>query len=914
MEQQSSTLSTGDLTAGDPATGATSESATGKNAPRKTAYERLRRRWLGSLAQYPLVVLLGVSLVAIRLTEWLGTVAWFALIASIAACMIPWLQQRQVRSNQDAAPWVTIGWMLTIGLAFSVAHEQSRWQADERVREWQAHSAGDSNNPLVKPTAWEPVAVRATIEESLRYRRSTTPRATPDQTVVGSDDVSADALPQWQTLTRVRVTAAQWQGGWRPSALTASLVIDEKIRGLYPGDSVEIYGHWRLPPEPSNPGQFDLRRRYAELGLTAQLKAESGRQLQELTRGGFLRFDRVLAWATDAALQSIERYVPMGQSALAAALVLGQREQAHWQLQEELLATGTIHMLSISGMHIEMVAVALLITGMIVRLPRSWTLVGTAVICIAYALLCGANPPVARATIMLCAACAARLVGWPYTSLNILALAGLVLLTQRTAIAFEIGTQLSFLAVAVLILTFPILRQRQTPLGRLLESRQSRWASYRMHARRFAWESLRSSFWVCFLSAPLVWSSFHILSPIAVALNLVLWLPLLIALLSGLALVVFGWLPPVAALLGMLCGGSLWMLTQTVALAEKLPMGHVWAAAPPGWWLIAFYTIALTIALWRGTKRISARRLLLRCLGGWFLLGLAYEPTNRWWNRHFGSVAGAKLAVTWIDVGHGTCTVLEMPNGETWLYDAGRLGDHERSYQPIAQCLWHLGRSRLDRMILSHADSDHYNAMPGILARFFPSELVTTQAVIRHNSPSLQSLLAQAEGQGIRIETWSAGDRYLGRGGWRVEAIHPTSAAMDATRASDNSKSLCVVLHYAGRSILLPGDLEPPGVEQLSSQAAIDVDAMMAPHHGSLSAKAERVIAWASPEIVVISCSSRGISQRVLDRFAPDGQQLWITARDHAIRLEIDAAGNLETLRWQDSQWMTVDGASQFKE
>jgi competence protein ComEC len=318
---------------------------------------------------------------------------------------------------------------------------------------------------------------------------------------------------------------------------------------------------------------------------------------------------------------------------------------------------------------------------------------------------------------------------------------------------------------------------------------------------------------------------------------------------------------------------------------------------------VGFYALALGIVLWRGTRRTSARRLLWRSLAAWFALGLACEPISLWWRNTATQDGPGKLAVTWIDVGHGTCAAIETPNGEFWLYDAGRLGDHERSYQPIASALWHLGYSRIDRMLLSHADSDHYNAMPGIARRFRPREFVTTDSVLKAENPAIVDLLLKLERQSTRTTKWRQGDRYAGRGGWAIESLHPSLKQLDAPKLSDNAKSLCLVVRFAGRTILLPGDLEPPGTQALVAQPPIRCDVMMAPHHGSLAAQAEQVIAWTDAKWVVVSGSARAVTPRVLQTFTPPGGSLLITARDHALRVEIDAAGSLKILRWNNSNW-----------
>jgi competence protein ComEC len=881
--------------------------------PKRTLSESLARRQLRGLVYYPLVILLALVLVTIHVVEWFGILNWLIGVGLLLGGWFTRILFRRTHADAPnaSAPSMAILFMIAIAGAYGIAHHHRRNERLKQSEMWRTETETQRSS-TEHLNAWQPIAVRAVIDEPLRYRRSTMPRSTSSGSTrsegLGRDERSLDDLASqsdlhWQTLVRVRIEQARRIAGWYSSEAVASLVIDEKIRGLYPGDLVELYGQWRLPPEPSNPGQFNLRARYAELGWTAQLRVESSMQVLRIRTVEAIRLDRVLAGINEYALATIERTVPFGQAPLTAALVLGQREQAHWALQEELLATGTIHMLSISGMHIDMVAVALMIGGLMLRIPRAPLLIGIVLICGLYALLCGANPPVARATLMLTAACMARLLRWQLTSLNILAGAAMVLLVQRTSIAFEIGTQLSFMTVAVLILTFPILQQRQNPLRRLLESRQTRGQVAMAGLRRFVWESLRSSFWVCFLAAPLVWSSFHVLSPVAVVLNLVLWAPMLIALLSGLALIALGWLPPLAALLGFLCGGSLWILTQFVAIAESMPLSHFWRAAPPLWWLVGFYAIALAIVIWRGTRRVSARRILWRSLAGWFLLGLACEPIGFWWRGMTTQNGPGKLAVTWIDVGHGTCAAIETPNGEFWLYDAGRLGDHERSYQPIANALWHLGYSRIDRMILSHADSDHYNAMPGLAKRFFPRALITTEPVLKGGNSAIHELIIQLQRQSTRVETWHRGDRHAGDGGWSVEVLHPDNEQIDAPKLSDNAKSLCLAIRYAGRAILLPGDLEPPGTEALIAQPPIRCDGMMAPHHGSLAAHAEQVIVWANPAWVVISGGSRAVSSRVIDAFTPPGGKLLITARDHAVRVEIDATGGLRWMRWENGHW-----------
>ena len=838
-----------------------------------------------------MVAVLAVALISISAQEAVGNVwcnvLFVLLVASAAGAL---LQSKVPTPNKIAWQQLCIGFALA--LFFGFYHSIAQRDTAQRLDTWEQNVRTLSQNRQLAAVAWNPIACRGTIDSPIRYRKSS---------ILGKQD--DPAAFDWQTITTLHVHEVRTDGAWQPKSLLLPLSVDGKLVDLFPGDQIELYGQWRLPSPPTNPGQFNQAKRYAELGYAAQARADSDRQLKKLDRHNILRLDRYLAMLSARALQAIEQNVILGQAELTAALVLGQREQAEWQLQEELLATGTIHMLSISGMHIEMVALSLLLMGMLFKLPRKPLLVGVCIFVIAYGLLCGANPPVARATIMLTGLCIAKLLGWNFSSLNFLAFAGVLLILYRTSVVFETGTQLSFMAVAVLILSTNTAPKRVSALERLIDSKSSNYARARKHIWNWSIESLRTSFWVWFITAPLVWSAFHVISPIAIALNLLLWLPMLSALIGGLGLIALGFVPGVNWLLGMVCGGSLWILQWSVGWADQLPFGHFWLRSPPSWWLYGFYALGIACAAWRSVKNASSRRRLRTVLGVWFLFGLLLQPSYDLLLR-FQPIATSKLSFTFINVGHGTCILIESPDHEAWLYDAGRLGDHERSYQVIADTLWAMNKSRIDGLIISHADSDHFNAIDGLLKRFTISKTISTSQVYSHSSPLLQKILAATERRKVERYAWRTGNS-LTQGYWSMLALHPPEQGVSG---SDNANSLCVLIEFAGRRVLLPGDLEPPGMQMLVSQPITKVDVLMAPHHGSLNSKSDALLRWCNPETVVISGSTRAVSPRVLDSFKADNREVFVTARDHAIRIEIDQQGKIEKKHWVIDQWKTLIG------
>jgi competence protein ComEC len=123
---------------------------------------------------------------------------------------------------------------------------------------------------------------------------------------------------------------------------------------------------------------------------------------------------------------------------------------------------------------------------------------------------------------------------------------------------------------------------------------------------------------------------------------------------------------------------------------------------------------------------------------------------------------------------------------------------------------------------------------------------------------------------------------------------------------TDNASSLCLVIQYANRRILLPGDLEEPGTKTLTAGLPIIVDVLMAPHHGSLTTKQDELIAWCQPSTIVISGSHRSLNPRVFQAYSPAQQNILHTAKDHALQLRIKPDGSMHWSHWANNQWQVI--------
>src|SRR5262249_19936967 len=157
---------------------------------------------------------------------------------------------------------------------------------------------------------------------------------------------------------------------------------------------------------------------------------------------------------------------------LASALLLGAREQLDQTTTNGFFLTGIIHLLAISGLHVGILAFGFWWLARLSPLPRWATLVLAAVFVVVYALLTDAQPPVMRATVLVLCLCAAKWWGRVALAFNTLAMAGLVVLLLNPNGLFQVGAQLSFLAVAALACWRPPAKSEADidPLNRFIES------------------------------------------------------------------------------------------------------------------------------------------------------------------------------------------------------------------------------------------------------------------------------------------------------------------------------------------------------------------------------------------------------------------------------------------------------------
>ncbi|MBM3249611.1 MAG: ComEC family competence protein [Candidatus Omnitrophica bacterium] len=184
------------------------------------------------------------------------------------------------------------------------------------------------------------------------------------------------------------------------------------------------------------------------------------RSLSDVTRvsrnkGFFLK--RVALWARRESGIRMQRYTSSLTSAVLSAMVLGEKRNIPWFVNNLMVRTGTVHILVVSGFNVGIVSFTVLLILKLLRVRRDTRFIITISCLIFYCLLTGASTPVVRATIMAVFFLSGYLIRREPDIYNSLSMAALFILVFNPGQLFDIGFQLSFVSVLAIVCLYPAL-------------------------------------------------------------------------------------------------------------------------------------------------------------------------------------------------------------------------------------------------------------------------------------------------------------------------------------------------------------------------------------------------------------------------------------------------------------------------
>jgi competence protein ComEC len=566
---------------------------------------------------------------------------------------------------------------------------------------------------------------------------------------------------------------------------------------------------------------------------------------------------------------------------LYKAILIGDRNDVPASVLENFTAAGCIHILAISGLHMGLLALVTIAVFTWILKRSSWLLLHTHVLKIAvsiallplllYSLIAGFNIPVLRALLMTIVFILAILFDRPGNLINHILLAGFLIMAWKPGAIFTASFQLSFSTVIAIALIYPVVyrllfQEAQTflPFFTKPGAQEKSFTApvlFRLTTTSTKWLLTGVALTTAAMlgSFPLLLFHFNRLSLVAPLSNLLVeplicfW-SLCIGLIASICIPL---LPALAKVLFTAGSFGMILAERICAFFASLPHAFLWLPTPsPAEIALTYlFLICSFIALNLGGKP----RLYFLVTALVFLCSLiATHTSTTQTEQPYGSAS-----VTFLDVGHGSSILLQLPENKNILIDGGGVASDrfDIGERVIGPYLWNQKLRYLDAVVITHPHADHYNGLPFVLSRFRPQYLWVNgmPGIDREYS----ELLKLAHDLGIEVRVAKAGDLLFQGGSTRLLCIHsgmnmktanPDEKFGHVKWNNPNDSSIVLRLETASRSFLFPADISSTMAETLvKSGRKLAADILMAPHHGSISSLSQDFIESVAPEYVAIS-------------------------------------------------------------
>lgn len=630
----------------------------------------------------------------------------------------------------------------------------------------------------------------------------------------------ATQTQQGSMLWAVRMTDSYCNGpqGVRPCG-NIILYTDLKSGEPVIGNTIVISGTIQFFKQARNDGNFDEYAYYRNQGYT--FKVYGDRHAYKVVGRNTDRLRECLYELRQRLVELYRSHMPPEEAGALCAMLTGETSALSEEIRQLYRQSGIAHILAVSGLHISIIGAAvfrLLRSRQISYLLSSAAAMGLLLL---FGMLTGNSLSAVRAIVMFGIYLGAACCGRVYDSMNGLAVAAACLLMQNPVVLFLAGFQLSFTAVAGVLLGKELC-QIYEPKYRLAET-------------------VLISLSLQMLTLPLIaWYYFEF--PVYAMLLNLLVLPFMGAVLvCGLAGGIFG----LAMSGGVVCKAFLSGCTLLLRYFSKaggwflrLP-GAVYVTGQPDiWQMVGYYAVlAVSVFLAVTYHECKSKRIVGPGFAVCMMLLLVPKPV--------------RTEAVFLDVGQGDGILIRTGDGKDIMIDGGSTDVRQVGTNRILPFLKSQAIARIDDWFLSHLDQDHMSGLLEIVRTGYPiGEVVLADGVVRDEA--YETLIRQLSEYEIKVRYLAKGDVLRGRrSGFRCLA--PASGRRLHDR---NAQSLVLLYEDRGYRGLFSGDISKKEERELLAEfSGKPVTLYKAAHHGSDGSNAQELMTELKPLVSVVSCA-----------------------------------------------------------
>jgi competence protein ComEC len=628
------------------------------------------------------------------------------------------------------------------------------------------------------------------------------------------------------------------------------------------GDVLKIKGKLEKPIEQKNFGDFDYELYLAREKIFTYLNIWQEKDIQKIGEDDSNFLVSFSLSARDKIKEITKQTLPPPDNYLLTGMLLGEKSFIPSHLKEVFTEAGIMHILAVSGLHVGIIAMALLAFLSILRLPKKLKLLTLILILIIYASITGFRPSVLRATIMFILLIGGKLINRS-RNLNIsLFFAAFLILLANPLILYDAGFLLSFIVTFFIINLSPILQG--------LFSKIVVWIKNPLAVSTAAWVGI----------FPLSAYFFSKVSIISIVSNIFI-IPL-----TGIA-VILGFITFFIGLVNISLAGIianmnylvLNMITMIAKSFSLLPFAFVYVAQPSILVIILYYLTVFFIIEIFYKKILSLKikkkaTLIILSVILMIIIVQVFFPTDN-------------LKVNFINVGEGDCILIEAPNKINILIDGGGTpqSDFDVGSKIVVPYLRRKGINEIDLLILTHPHLDHLEGLLPVLKEF-KVDMVLDSGLICDLS-AYKEFISLIQKKGIPYHQAKAGDNFVFSNNLEIFLLNPLYNSDFYSESDFNNASIVVKLFYKNTDFLFTGDIEEAAEKKLLIwQNILQSAVLKVSHHGSSTSTNLEFLNKVDPSIAVITVGKNHFghpSKKIIERLEDKNIQIYRTDEDGTI-------------------------------
>ncbi|MEE8190874.1 MAG: ComEC/Rec2 family competence protein, partial [Candidatus Scalindua sediminis] len=414
------------------------------------------------------------------------------------------------------------------------------------------------------------------------------------------------------------------------------------------------------------------------------------------------------------------------------------------------------------------------------------------------------------------------------------------------------------------------------------EERNEIWFRVKIYCRKTFCVSLAA--WIAIM--PLIAYYFHIVTPLAVLLNIIVFPLIWLILVGGFIVLIVGLAFPILVVpFAWLISYSEIALENLIMLFSTSSRTFFYTSGPSWIWILIYYLIVILFIL-RERFKIKMVHVLIVILGisNIFIFSNSFGHNQN------------RLKLTCFDVKRGTSIFIQFPNGKNMLFDTGTWSNYDVGKFIVAPFLRQEGIKKIDTIVISHEHDDHCNGIPSLIERFKIDNVFINKFFLR--SGNKEKLLRLISEKKISTGLLAKGLEIKGYEPAKIKVLNPPDKdilryeGFPVNNLSVNDSSSVVLIEYLDYKILLCADIGEYGIKLLlSGKDDLNADVIEVPHHGGFCVKTEDLIRHVRPKHAIISGIPSVVSMPTIEAYEKFGSNLFKTYQDGAITFTINEDG-----------------------